>query len=157
MWATYVPLWNTLAKQSVLWMTTKTLKKGCFRNLATAINYVWSLVTVVMTTFYGKLKFTHFCCCWYCYCYCRRCFYCCCCRCYCYCCRCCCCCLFCCPCLCRCHYHCHCHCYCYCYCSVSQQTLKKCDHWLLVQLTKMHDILHNYVFCFPFQENNFTI
>ena len=71
MWATYVPLWNTLAKQSVLWTATKKLKKGCFRNLATAINYVWSLVTVFMTTFYGKLKLTHFCCYWYCYCYCR--------------------------------------------------------------------------------------
>ena len=88
MWATYVPFWNTLAKQSVLWMATKRPKKGCFRNLVTAINYVWSLVTVVMTTFYGKLKFTHFCCCWCCYCYYRRCFCCCCCccRCYCYCC-----------------------------------------------------------------------
>lgn len=112
MWARYVPLWNTLAKQCALWMATERPKKECFRNLVTAINYVWSLVTVVMTTFYGKLKFTHFCCCWYCYC-CRRCH-----------CRCRCCCLFCCPCPCRCRYHCHCHCYCYCYCSVSQQTLK---------------------------------
>ena len=62
-----------------------------------------------------------------------------------------------CPCPCRCRYHYHCHWYCYCYCSVSHQTLKKCDHWLLVQLSKMHDILHNYFFCFPFQENNFII